>query len=104
MNDKENQLQSVIKFSETMLKDAEAGNWDRVIDIETERGKLLERLFSNTEQNNTVADMDDKIRKIIHINEQLEAIAITAREYACNDVAEINKGRSAVAMYGQNSM
>lgn len=104
MSNKNKQLQNAINCSETMLKDAEAGNWDSVIDIEVRRSELLEQLFSNPREENDIGEMDDKIRKIIDINRKLEAITLSAREDTRNDIASINKGRHAVSSYAQNSI
>jgi hypothetical protein len=86
-----------------MLKDAEAGEWDKVISIETQRSKLLEKLFSGSHEDNNITEMDNKIRKIIDINNKLEEIAMNARESASNDVASICKGRNALDQYSKNS-
>ncbi len=97
------QLQSAITCSEIMLKDAEAGNWDRVFDIEVQRSELLEKLFSSTDQENNVDEMDAKIREIIAINKKLEAITLKARDSAQDDITSINKGRHAISSYAQNA-
>ena len=104
MSNKSKQLEKAITCSEAMLKDAEAGNWDNVIGIEAQRSELLEKLFSSHNQDNTIDEMDDKIRKIIDINKKLEAITLDARESASKDMAAINKGRQAVDLYAQNSI
>ena len=104
MNTKNEQLQSVVEYSETMLKNAQAGNWDSVVEIEAQRGKLLKKLFSGSPQDNNIEDMDAEIRKIISINEKLEAITLNAREDARNDMASVSKGRHAVDLYAQNSV
>ena len=104
MNTKSEQLQSVVEYTETMLKDAQAGNWDSVINIEAQRGELLEKLFSGSRQNNNAGDMDAEIKKIININKKLEAITLNAREDARNDMSSVSKGRHAVDLYAQNSI
>ena len=91
----------IATYSETMLKNAEAGNWDKVIDIEVQRSELLEKLFSSTDN---VDEMDDKIRKIIDINKKLETITLNARESARTEISSINKGRHAVNVYAQNGI
>ena len=98
------QLQNAIECSEIMLKDAEAGNWDKVFEIETRRSNLLKKLFSSPERENNVADMDDKIREIIAINKKLEAITLKARDDAQKGIASISKGRQAVNLYAQNTL
>lgn len=103
MNTKNKQLQSVVEYSETMLKDAQAGNWDSVISIEAQRGELLDQLFSGSRENNIV-EMDAEIRKIININKKLEAITLNAREDARNEMSSVNKGRRVVNLYAENSI
>ena len=97
------QLQNAVACSETMLQNAEAGNWKKVFDIEAQRSELLERLFSGSSQDNTVQGMDEKIRKIIDINKKLEAITMQARDGAQHDITSINKGRHAINTYAQNA-
>lgn len=97
------QLHQAIECSEKMLLDAEAGNWKNVFDIEAQRSALLEKLFSSTNQENNVQDMDDKIRKIIAINKKLEAITLKARDNTRDDIASISKAKYAVNAYQQNA-
>ncbi len=47
--------------------------------------------------------MDDKIRKIININKQLEDITVDAKEATGKQISSINNGRRAVNVYAQNS-
>ena len=102
MNEKAKQLQNVMQCSELMLKDAELGRWDKVINIESQRSTLLENLFSSSSQDN-IEGMDEKIKKIIEINSQLEAIAQSARDNAGKDISSMAKGRQAVNLYVKNS-
>ena len=103
MDTKNKQLKDAISCSETMLKDAESGNWNRVMEIEVQRSELLEKLFSTSHQGNDVVEMDDKIRKIIGINKKLEEIAINAKDDSGKHIASINNGRRAVDVYMQHS-
>ena len=103
MDIKNKQIDDAMDCTEIMLKDAEAGNWDRVMDIEIQRGELLEKLFSTPNQNDSVVDMDNKIRKIIDMNKKLEVIAINARADSGQHIASINNGRRAVNAYAQHS-
>ncbi len=97
------QLHIAVECSEKMLRDAEAGNWENVFNIEAQRNLLLEKLFSSSNQENSVPEMDDKIRKIIAINDKLEAITLKARDWVRNDIASMSKGRHAVNVYEQNA-
>lgn len=104
MSHKNIELQNVVNYSKMMLKDAKAGNWENVIDIEVQRSELLEKLFSASPHENDVAEMDDKIRKIIEINRKLEVITLNARDNARTEIMSINKGRNAVKSYSQNGV
>jgi len=97
------QLHIAVECSEKMLRDAEAGNWENVFNIEAQRNMLLEKLFSSNNQENSVQEMDDKIRKIIAINEKLEAITLKARDSVRNDITSMSKGRHAVNVYEQTA-
>jgi len=103
MNLNNEQLDNALDCTEIMLKNAESGNWDRVMDIEVQRGELLEKLFSTPHKNSNIADMDEKIRKIIDMNKKLEAITINARDHSGSHIASLNNGRRAVNVYMQNS-
>jgi len=97
------QLHQAIDYSESMLKDAEAGNWENVYHIEAQRSALLNKLFSSSTEKHDVREMDDKIRKIIAINEKLEAITLKARDSTRDDICDISKGRHAVSSYTQTA-
>ncbi len=103
MDTKNKRLKDAIHCSEVMLKDAKAGNWDRVRDIEAQRGELLEKLFATSHQGNDTVEMDHNIRKIIDINKRLEAIAIDVRDDSGQHIASMNNGRRAVDVYMQHS-
>ena len=101
MNNKSKQLLNALEYSETMLKDAVVGNWGKVIKIETQRNELLKEVFSTPNVNDDMADIENKICKIIDINRKLEAVAANARDNAGNEITSINKGRQAVMQYTQ---
>jgi hypothetical protein len=103
MNRKNKQLLDVVEYSESMLKDAEAGNWDKVIDIEVQRNQLLENLFSSSSRHNEIDDIDSKIHQIININKKIESAAAQARDNIHKDITSISKGRQAVGLYAQNT-
>lgn len=102
MNAKSKQLENAIEYTETMLLDAEVGNWDKVVEMESRRRELLEKVFASPYGNDNVAGINDKIRKIIDINKKLEIVAVKARNNTGDDVTSINKGRRAVDLYKQN--
>lgn len=103
MNDKYKQFSDVIEYSETMLKQAEAGNWKDVFKVEKQRSNTLKELFSPPLTKNDKDENNEKILQILNINKKLEAITSKARDDIKNQAGSINKGRHAVNMYAQNA-
>ena len=103
MNDKYKQFSDVIEYSETMLKQAEAGNWKDVFKVEKQRSNALKELFSPPLTNNNKDENNERILQILNINKKLEAITSKARDDLRNQAGSISKGRHAVDMYAQNA-
>ena len=103
MNDKYKQFSDVIEYSETMLKEAKAGNWEDVFKVEKQRSHILKELFSPPFTKNDKDESNEKILQILNINKKLEALTTKARDDIRNRAGSINKGRHAVNMYAQNT-
>ena len=103
MNDKYKQFSDVIEYSQTMLKEAEAGNWENVFTVEKQRCNTLKECFSPPFTKNDKEEINKKILQILNINNKLEAITSKARDDIRNQAGSINKGRHAVGMYAQNT-
>ena len=100
---KSEQLSDVIEYSETMLREAEAGNWKNVFTLETQRSHALKELFTPPFTKKDKDDNNEKILQILNINKKLEAITSKARDDIKKQADSINKGRHAVNMYAQNT-
>ena len=103
MDNKERQLQYLVSRSEEMLKQAEQGDWLKVMADEVQRSEQIRSVFSadnNVEKN---AETDKQICKIISINKKLEAIASYAKDKRLNDLTSFGKGREAVKLYGKHT-
>ncbi len=74
------QFSDVIEHSQTMLKEAEAGNWDKVFAVEKQRSNTLKELFSPPFTKNDKEDNNEKILQILNINNKLEVITSKARD------------------------
>jgi len=97
------QLMDVIDYSETMLKDAEAGNWRNVFNIEAERSKVLKDLFTIPFTKEDKNEYNQHILQVLVINKKLESITAQARDHIRNEAGAVNKGRRAVGVYAQNT-
>ena len=74
------QFSDVIEYSQTMLKEAEAGNWDNVFAVEKQRSNTLKELFSPPFTKSDKEENNKKILQILNINNKLEAITSKARD------------------------
>ena len=97
------QLTDVIEYSETMLKEAKAGNWKNVFKVEKQRSNALKKLFSLPFTKNDKDESNEKILQILNINKKLEALTTKARDNIRNQAGSINKARQAVNRYAQNT-
>ena len=97
------QFSDVIEYSQAMLTEAEAGNWENVFAVEKQRSNTLKELFSYPFTKNEKDENNEKILQILNLNKMLEAITSKARDDIRNQAGSINKGRHAVNMYAQNT-
>lgn len=95
------QLSELTDINHSMLKNAEAGNWDKVMDAEISRSKMLEALYSTSNIHNTPGIVS-ATREMILINQELEKLAKLAHASAATEVISINRGRSAINAYEKN--
>lgn len=103
MNYKTKELMGIIELSESMIKDAEAGNWESVFAAESKRNNILKELFSHAFSKKDKEENNEIIQQVLVINKKLESAAAQARDTIKNEVSSINKGRHAVGMYAQNT-
>lgn len=95
------QLMDLLEHNRKMLSDAEANNWDKVIEADVLRQGMLERLYSSSDIHN-VPHITSATREMLAINQQLEKLAESAKKVAVTEVASINKGNQAISAYEQN--
>lgn len=103
MDYKNKQLTDVIEYSETMLKEAEAGNWETVFSVEKQRSQTLKELFLPAFTKKYKDKNNAKILQILQINNKLEKVTSRARQDIRNHIGPVNKTHQAVAMYAQNT-
>ncbi|HHJ35457.1 MAG TPA: flagellar protein FliT [Gammaproteobacteria bacterium] len=102
MNQKHSKLTEVIEYSETMLREAESGNWKNVFTIEEQRSELIKEIYSQPSTTNERLNNNRQIMQILVLNKKIEAITSRARDNVRDQAGSINKGRQAVEVYAQN--
>ena len=99
---KSRQLSQLIECSNKMLKNAESGNWDDVIEAEELRHDLIKALFSTPAVASDVREISGATREIMRINEMLKGHALKMMYKVNSGLDSISTGRKAVNAYGKN--
>ena len=96
-------MTELLSRSQEMLKHAQAGEWEVVIEEEVQRRHLLEKFFSMPSNVKNLPGIAEAIREMLSLNEKLQKIAIKARKNANDEADAIFSGRRAVGAYAKNS-
>ncbi len=97
------QLAQIMESNRCMLKLAEQGDWEKVMEEEQVRRDLIERFYSNTDQARKVPGIAEMTREMISINKKLTKLAVHAKKQMGGDASSIGKGRRAVNAYSSNA-
>lgn len=92
------QLARVLKVTEDMLEQANAGNWDRVEELEAQRSRELEECFGMQDEQPSEL-VAEALATLIYLNEQLVQIVRYARERASVERFEHRRALNAASAY-----
>jgi hypothetical protein len=95
------QLFELVEYNRDMLKNAEAGNWDKVIEAEILRKNMF-GAFYTTPGVESLPDVTRATRELLQINKSLEELAASARKAVTNEAVSTYKGQKAVNAYTKN--
>ncbi|MGV3592806.1 MAG: flagellar protein FliT [Gammaproteobacteria bacterium] len=94
------QLARVLKVTEQMLEQANAGNWDMVEDLEAQRSLELQECFSM--QDDSPSELiAEALATLIYLNEQLVQIVRYARERAAAERYDHRRAFQAASAYSE---
>ena len=96
-------IADIIELSHAMLRHAEAGEWESVAEHEPSRRRLLDAFFSTSRDFSAEPGIRGAIQELIQLNDRLESLSVSARDEAKSALTSLNKGRTAVNAYMQNS-
>ncbi len=100
-NDMDAVLAELISLSETMLHQAETGEWENLIETGRSRQQLIDaHLFSEDAVENTAA-MQEKLQRFLEMNRTLETLCEQLRDQALEGIARLHRGKRGVAVYTQ---
>lgn len=93
-------MQEALLLSESMLKSAEAGDWDMVVEIENRRQAIFTRELTLPDGDKEAALARNTIASILEINQQVTDLAEQNLSASRNELGNwMNKGKKAVNAY-----
>jgi hypothetical protein len=99
--DELSQLVELVEYNRDMLRNAEAGNWDKVIEAEILRKKMFDAFYTTHGEKN-LPDVASATRELLQINTSLEELATAARKAITSEAVSTLKGQKAVNAYTRN--
>lgn len=97
------QMHELVPLSKEMLKYAESGEWDKVSKADARRRGLLDTLFAVPVEPRDAIEVDQVIREVLQLNNQLESITVAACEQAKSKSETLVSGRRAIKQYAEHS-
>lgn len=96
-------LAELLQHNRSMLKNAEAGEWDKVMEEEIKRREMLNAFYSSTDVQ-LVPGVVSATRKMLLLNQQIDELAESAKEEIKTEAVSINKGLRAVNAYTKHAL
>ncbi len=94
-----NKLIELVEFNRQMLKDAEAGSWEKVTENEITRQALIKDFYSVASEEYEATALASATQELLQLNEKLKKYAGKARDKLKNDIAALGKGKAAISAY-----
>ena len=95
-------LTELVEHNSNMLKDAEAGNWEKVTENEFIRQQLIKAFYSLISGVHETAAVASATKELLLVNEKLTQLACKARDKVNINLDELGKGKSAIYAYAKH--
>lgn len=98
-------LSALVKKTEYMLKLAQAGEWEKVTDLESERRPRLEALFNSLDQSTreqSATQLQQGVERILGLDREIIALGQEVKAEAANSFRQSRSARRATAVYQKN--
>ena len=95
------QMTELLEHNHEMLKDAQEGQWDEVIEAEVLRNTMMKSFYS-TRGVAEMPDIHNATNEMLSINRELEQLANAAKHTVAGETQSINKGRNAISAYARH--
>lgn len=94
-------LDQAVGLSMQMADLGEAGDWEKVVELENIRGQLLKRVFASA-TTSADATMTARIKKILELDKKLISQGTDARAAIAKELSQTQVGRKATSAYSAN--
>jgi len=90
-------LNDALTMSQRMTELGDAGDWDGVVALESQRRQLLEQAFAT----HAPADefVTERVRAILDLDKHLMARSVEARDLVAEEIGRTGRGRRAAGAY-----
>ncbi|MEJ1298708.1 MAG: flagellar protein FliT [Candidatus Sedimenticola sp. (ex Thyasira tokunagai)] len=96
-----NDLREALKLTGAMLQAAEKGEWDALQMMDEERRRLVEAWVAHKEASVDRESATAMMNEMISLNQQMQQLAIAAKQQLMDDFKGIRKKRAATDAYSK---
>lgn len=94
--------QDILSATQAMATAAQAGKWESVAELESQRRPLLESFFSQPVSETEAAVVAEGIRAIMAMDQELMVLCQETKGVIAQQMGQLNQSRKAHTAYQQN--
>ena len=102
-SDQEDLMQELLSLHQLMLQWAKDGNWVSVAAADKLRQEHLRNFFHEPVSKDSLEEVRSVLKTMLDINDSIMNLVKKGRGGVGQDISSIQKGRRALAAYGQNT-
>ena len=102
LEDRQSQLEQFQEMSQMMLELSEAGDWDKLPDLESERQAIMKSVFSEQVSVQDAPQVEKLIKEVLLINEKITKLAEKSKISISFQRQNIIKRQNVHSAYIQN--
>lgn len=94
--------QDILSATQAMATAAQAGEWEEVTELESQRRAMLESFFAQPVSEADAPAVAEGIRAVMAIDQELMALCQEMKGVIAQQMGQLNQGRKAHTAYQQN--
>lgn len=95
-------LAELVEHNKMMLRDADAGDWEKLTENEIIRQQMIKAFYSSSLDSSDAAAIANATRELLLVNEELTKLVCRARDGVEKDLADLGKGKAAINAYSKH--